>query len=149
MILDEAANIAPIAELPQWLSTAGGNGLHLVVVFQDLSQVAARSGRHIAAGILTLCSSKLILGGIADPDTLHALSTFIGCYDHEMTSYTSGYTSGSTLQPGSNSTSFSTSPSWERRPVLEPGQIARIPRPRLAHRWHPLLDQHSRPVARP
>jgi type IV secretion system protein VirD4 len=81
MILDEAANIAPIAELPQWLSTAGGNGLHLVVVFQDLSQVAARWGRHIAAGILTLCATRLVLGGIADPDTLTALSNFIGAYD--------------------------------------------------------------------
>ncbi|MHB8319307.1 MAG: type IV secretory system conjugative DNA transfer family protein [Acidimicrobiales bacterium] len=116
MILDEAANIAPIADLPQWLSTAGGNGLHLVVVFQDLSQVAGRWGRHIAAGILTLCSTKMVLGGIADPDTLNALSGFIGQYDRVMTSYSNG--------PGGNTVSTSI----QRQAVLEPGQIAQMAR---------------------
>ncbi len=125
MILDEAANIAPIADLPQWLSTAGGNGLHLVVVFQDLSQVATRWGRHIASGLLTLCSTKLILGGIADPDTLAALSGFIGSYDRTMISHSTGYTSGNWMQPGQTTTSTTTS--TQRQPILEPGQIAQIP----------------------
>ena len=124
MIFDEAANIAPIADLPQWLSTAGGNGLHLVVVFQDLSQVATRWGRHIASGLLTLCSIKLILGGIADPDTLTALSAFIGFYDRTMTSHSTGYSSGNWMQPGQTTTSTTTS--TQRQPILEPGQIARI-----------------------
>ena len=124
MILDEAANIAPIAELPQWLSTAGGNGLHLVVVFQDLSQVASRWGRHVASGMLTLCSTKLILGGIADPATLSALSAFVGQYDRTMTSRSEGQSS-SWMQPPTQTVSTQTS--IQRQAVLEPGQIAQIP----------------------
>ena len=41
-VLDEAANTAPIP-LPNVVSEAGGQGLHLVVAFQDLSQAASGS----------------------------------------------------------------------------------------------------------
>ncbi len=127
MLLDEAANIAPITELPQWLSTAGGNGLHIVVVFQDLSQAASRWGRHVADGLLTLCTVKLILGGIGDPTTLRALSEYIGNYDRAMYSHTRG----SSLTSMGNgmlmmAPSKSTTVSYHRQAVLEPGQIAQI-----------------------
>ncbi|MBS4728272.1 TraM recognition domain-containing protein [Mycobacterium sp. SM1] len=42
-VLDEAANTAPIP-LPNVISEAGGQGLHCVVAFQDLSQARARWG---------------------------------------------------------------------------------------------------------
>lgn len=105
----------------------GGQGLHLVVVFQDLSQVAARWGHHIAAGILTLCSSKLVLGGIADPGTLSALSQFIGQYDRILTSTTTGYSTPANFLHGGSQATRSTSTSIQRQPVMEPGQIAQIP----------------------
>ncbi len=50
-VLDEAANTAP-TPLPTVVSEAGGQGLHLVVAFQDLSQAHARWGRA-ADGFLT------------------------------------------------------------------------------------------------
>jgi len=74
--------------------------------------------------LLTLCSTKLILGGIADPATLTALSSFIGQYDRTMTSHTSGQ-STSWMQPPTSTTSTATS--TQRQPILEPGQIAQIP----------------------
>ncbi len=37
--LDEAANIAPIHDLPAMVSEGGGQGVHLMACFQDLSQV--------------------------------------------------------------------------------------------------------------
>ena len=79
----------------------------------------------IASGLLTLCSTKLIFGGIADPDTLTALSAFIGSYDRTMTSHSTGYSSGNWMQPGQTTTSTTTS--TQRQPILEPGQIAQIP----------------------
>lgn len=47
-VLDEAANTAPIP-LPNVASEAGGQGLHLVVAFQDLSQ-AQRAGARLRKG---------------------------------------------------------------------------------------------------
>jgi type IV secretion system protein VirD4 len=42
--LDEAANIAPLAELPSIASEGGGQGLTLLAAFQDLSQARGRGG---------------------------------------------------------------------------------------------------------
>jgi type IV secretory pathway TraG/TraD family ATPase VirD4 len=78
-VLDEAANTAPIP-LPNVASEAGGQGLHLVVAFQDLSQARARWGRA-AEGFLTLFPEKLILSGMADRDTAEMLSRMSGEYD--------------------------------------------------------------------
>ncbi|MCV7142903.1 type IV secretory system conjugative DNA transfer family protein [Mycolicibacterium fortuitum] len=78
-VLDEAANTAPIP-LPNIVSEAGGQGLHLVVAFQDLSQARARWGRA-ADGFLTLFPEKLILSGMADRDTAEMLSRMSGEYD--------------------------------------------------------------------
>lgn len=78
-VLDEAANTAPIP-LPNIASEAGGQGLHLVVAFQDLSQARARWG-SAAEGFLTLFPEKLILSGMADRDTAEMLSRMSGDYD--------------------------------------------------------------------
>jgi type IV secretory pathway TraG/TraD family ATPase VirD4 len=45
--LDEAANIAPLAELPAIASEGGGQGLKLLAAFQDLSQARARWARRL------------------------------------------------------------------------------------------------------
>lgn len=63
-VLDEVANTAPIP-LPNVASEAGGQGLHLVVGFQDLSQARTRWGQA-ADGFLTLFPEKLILSGMND-----------------------------------------------------------------------------------
>ncbi len=65
--LDEVANIAPLAELPQIASEGGGQNLTLLAAFQDLSQARARWGTA-ADGFLTLsarsssCRGSLIPG---------------------------------------------------------------------------------------
>ncbi|GAB7072129.1 hypothetical protein JCM12141A_64200 [Mycolicibacterium hodleri] len=78
-VLDEAANTAPIP-LPNVASEAGGQGLHLVVAFQDLSQARARWGQA-ADGFLTLFPEKLILAGMNDRSTADMLSKMSGDYD--------------------------------------------------------------------
>ena len=83
--LDEVANIAPLGELPQIASEGGGQGLTLLAALQDLSQARARWGKA-ADGFLTLFGTKLMLPGIADTNTLEAVSTMLGEYDRQVVS---------------------------------------------------------------
>jgi hypothetical protein len=52
-LLDEAANIAPVHDLPALVSQAGGQSLQVVIGLQDLSQARARWGADAADGFLT------------------------------------------------------------------------------------------------
>ncbi|MGH8931915.1 MAG: type IV secretory system conjugative DNA transfer family protein [Egibacteraceae bacterium] len=78
LVLDEVANVAPIASLPALVSEAGGQGLHVVAAVQDLSQVRGRWGNDVAEGFLSLFQHVLVLGGIRDTRTLEAISTICG-----------------------------------------------------------------------
>ena len=75
-VLDETANIAPIPSLPAIASEGGGQGLQLLACFQDLTQARRRWGDQ-ADGFLTLFGIKIILPGVGDPRTLHAISTMV------------------------------------------------------------------------
>ncbi len=117
--LDEVANIAPVAELPQIATEGGGQGLALLAALQDLSQARGRWGQA-ADGFLTLFGSKLVLPGIADQQTLESISLALGEYDRKVVSETrtrswqTGSTRGRTV-------------STQRQRVLSPGEIANIP----------------------
>ena len=130
--LDEAANIAPLGELPAIASEGGGQGLVLLAAFQDLSQARGRWG-PAADGFLTLFGSKLILPGVADPQTLEAISLALGEYDREVVSHTRG-TGVDLLRPNRSRTV-----STQRQRVLPPGDIANIPAGRALYldglRW--------------
>jgi type IV secretion system protein VirD4 len=116
-LLDEVSNIAPIP-LPQIVSEAGGQGLHVVAVLQDLSQARNRWGEH-ADGLLTLFRVKYVLHGIVEARTLEALSQAVGEYDRLSVSY-------GVSQMGIQET-VSTTHSIQRQRVLSPGEIAQVP----------------------
>ena len=118
--LDEVANIAPLAELPQVASEGGGQGLQLLAAFQDLSQARARRG-PAADGFLTLFGSKLILPGIADAGTLETVSLALGEYDRQLVATTKARVPGQFYSQRSQTTST------QRQRVLSPGEIANIP----------------------
>jgi type IV secretory pathway TraG/TraD family ATPase VirD4 len=130
--LDEVANVAPIAELPQIASEGGGQGLLLLAVLQDLSQARARWGTA-ADGFLTLFGTKLVLPGVADQRTLETISTALGEYDRKVVSETQ------TKIPDRFSAQRSFSHSTQRTRVLSPGEIANIPAGHALHldgvRW--------------
>jgi type IV secretory pathway TraG/TraD family ATPase VirD4 len=130
--LDEVANVAPIAELPQIASEGGGQGLVLLAVLQDLSQARARWGTA-ADGFLTLFGTKLIFLGVADQRTLEAISTALGEYDRKVVTETRAQA------PGQWRTQRSFSHSTQRTRVLSPGEIANIPAGHALHldgvRW--------------
>jgi type IV secretory pathway TraG/TraD family ATPase VirD4 len=122
--LDEAANIAPLSELPQIASEGGGQGLAMIAAFQDLSQARARWG-PLADGFLTLFGEKLILPGVADPRTLDAISLALGEYDREVISTTRNPGGRGSVIPFAGGVSHTTS--TQRQRVLSPGEIANLP----------------------
>jgi len=123
--LDEAANIAPIHDLPAMVSEGGGQGAHIMACFQDLSQVRGRWGTDVADGFLSLFQTKVILPGIGDTKTLESLSIAIGEYDRVLQSQTSGFSYDHRSFFPSRSTSRTNS--IQRTRILEPGQIANTP----------------------
>ena len=89
LLLDEAANIAPIPNLDEIASTAAGQGIQLLSVFQDLAQIGARYGRR-SATIVNNHRAKLIGSGISDPETLNWASRVIGAGEFDQRSETAG-----------------------------------------------------------
>lgn len=77
VVLDEAANIAPIADLDTIVSTAAGHGIQLLTVWQDFSQIEARFGRRWPT-IVNNHRAKVLCPGSADPLTLDHMSSLIG-----------------------------------------------------------------------
>ncbi len=90
LVLDECANIAPLRDLATLASTGAGQGIQLVSVFQDIAQINAVYGRDRAPTIVSNHRAKVILSGIADPQTLEYLARLLGDEEVRQTSATSG-----------------------------------------------------------
>ena len=115
VVLDEAANVAPLAELDVLASTAAGHGVQLVSVWQDLAQLHARYGAR-AGSVVNNHRVKVFLSGIADPGTLEHASALIG--EAELRLWT-------TTVDGYGSTSFTESPA--RRRLVPADALRRVP----------------------
>lgn len=115
VVLDEAANVAPVAELDVLASTAAGHGVQLVTIWQDLGQLHARYGTR-AATVVNNHRAKVFLSGIADPQTLEHASTLIGEAEHD---------SFATTFDGRSASSTTRSPVMRR--LLPADALRRIP----------------------
>jgi type IV secretion system protein VirD4 len=113
MVLDEAANIAPLAELDSLAATCAGHGVQLVTVWQDLAQVHARYGPR-AATVVNNHRAKLFLPGITDPATLDHACRLLGDREVSLPSVTRGLSGGSTTMAP------------VRRPLLAPDALRRL-----------------------
>lgn len=89
VVLDEAANIAPLRDLDTLASTAAGQGIQLVSVFQDLAQLKDRWGTR-AATIVNNHRAKVIGAGTSDPDTLDYVARVLGDEEIRQVSSTAG-----------------------------------------------------------
>lgn len=78
IVLDEAANIAPVHDLDTVASTCAGLGIQLVTVCQDLGQLSARYGSERSRTIVNNHRAKLLLSGICDLPTLDLVSGLAG-----------------------------------------------------------------------
>lgn len=89
VVLDEAANIAPLRDLDTLASTAAGQGVQLVTIFQDLAQVQERWGVR-AQTIVNNHRAKIVGAGIADPTTLDWTARVLGDEEIRQVSSTAG-----------------------------------------------------------
>jgi type IV secretion system protein VirD4 len=115
IVLDEAANIAPLGDLDALASTAAGHGIQLVTVWHDLAQINARYGPR-ASTVVNNHRAKLFLSGISDPSTLDYASQLIG--DEEVML-------GATTRGGQGGPSTTSSPSARR--LAPPDALRRTP----------------------
>ena len=93
VLLDEAANICPVKELPSWCSTCPSHGITLVTVWQDRSQQRQRYTPDGAETIWNNSGAKVILSGLADRATAE-VTRLMGEEDHERTSASVDLASG-------------------------------------------------------
>jgi type IV secretion system protein VirD4 len=116
IVLDEAANIAPLRELDGLAATCAGHGVQLVTVWQDLAQVRARYGER-AATVVNNHRAKVFLPGISDPGTLDFASHLAGDQELPAPSVTRGARGERTV---------TTSPQVRR--LLPPDTLRRLPK---------------------
>jgi type IV secretory pathway TraG/TraD family ATPase VirD4 len=120
LVLDEAANVAPLPDLPLLMSDGGGRGMTTWTFVQSFSQLRARWGRDGADTIWGASSAKLLLGGCTETDDLERVSRLVG--DRWVPRHS--HTSRSGLIPVGE---HSTSTSRERERVLPVHDLARLP----------------------
>jgi hypothetical protein len=77
ILLDEAANIAPLHELPRMLSQGAGHGIRIASIWQSLAQMRERHG-HAADTILANSTAKLFMGSITDDPTRRYVADLLG-----------------------------------------------------------------------
>ncbi|MAT06398.1 MAG: hypothetical protein CL424_15275 [Acidimicrobiaceae bacterium] len=87
LILDELANIAPINNLGGIASTVASQGMQLVSVVQDLSQLHTRYGPNDANTIVNNHRALLLLTGVKDTTTLETVSKLLGNVEQTNASY--------------------------------------------------------------
>lgn len=85
-ILDELPNIAPINNLGGIASTVASQGMQLVSVVQDLSQLHNRYGSNDANTIINNHRALLLLTGVKDTVTLDLASQLLGNIEQNQTS---------------------------------------------------------------
>jgi len=78
VMLDEAANIAPLPDLPQLLAAGGGDGIVAAVVLQSLDQARGRWGQQAAGAMLDSATIRLVLPGLTSPQDLRDLAQLAG-----------------------------------------------------------------------
>jgi len=77
VLIDEAANIAPLRDLPGHLSQAAGYGIRIATIWQSIAQIRERYG-NAADSILANSTTKLFMGPITDEATRRYITTLLG-----------------------------------------------------------------------
>ncbi len=115
VVLDEAASVAPIHDLPKLYSHYGSRGILPVTILQSLAQGESVWGRTGIEQLWGAATIKLIGAGIDDEKVASDISKLVGDQDVATVSVTSG-------RSGSRSTSLTT------RPVITAAQVRALPK---------------------
>jgi len=78
VLMDEAANIAPLRNLAAWLSQCGDHGIVIATIWQSLAQIDQRYGRPARDAICAASTAQLFIPPLADPTTTSYLTNLLG-----------------------------------------------------------------------
>jgi type IV secretory pathway TraG/TraD family ATPase VirD4 len=131
-VLDEAANICRIRQLPALYSYYGSHGLPIITILQSYAQGIDVWGREGMRKLWSAANIRTYGGGVADPEFLEELSRLIGEHD-VITRSTSSSGSGWGQQSVSRQT--------RRQRVLDVAELHALPRGRMV-----VYSSGARPV---
>ncbi|MGH8939583.1 MAG: type IV secretory system conjugative DNA transfer family protein, partial [Actinomycetes bacterium] len=99
LALDEAGNTFRFPRLASLLATARGNGIQVLAVYHDLSQLERLYGREQARTVVSNARMRMLLPGVGDLETLRYFAELLGRARTEQRNITrarDGHTSTST-----------------------------------------------------
>ncbi|WML60960.1 TraM recognition domain-containing protein [Rhodococcus sp. AH-ZY2] len=122
-VLDEAANICKIEDLPRWYSHFGGRGIILITFFQSPSQGEKVWGREAFKSMVDACSVIWYGGNVEDDAFLSGLVDAVGTHyvDTESRSRPASFFSSSQA---------SVSSSWQKETIFEKRDLRALPKTR-------------------
>lgn len=120
VLLDEVANIAPLRDLPTYLSQAAGHEIRIATIWQSLAQLERRYGRD-SDTLLANSTAKLFMGPVTDDATRRYLTHLLGDADVPTTTTTAP----STGTGGQSRTTGTT-----QRPAASPRDLQQLGRDR-------------------
>jgi type IV secretory pathway TraG/TraD family ATPase VirD4 len=115
-ILDEAANVCRIEDLPDLYSHLGSRGVIPITILQSYKQGVRVWGEHGFDALWSAATVKVIGAGIDDADFADKISRLIGEHHVPETSVSHG------------STGRSVSTSRRRERIMDAGQVRRLPK---------------------
>jgi len=118
VILDEAANVCRLSELPNLYSHFGSRGISVMTVLQSGVQGEEVWGEKGLRKLWTAANLSLYAGGVSDERWLRELSALIGSRDVSRWSQSSGRGGATRSQ------------SWSREPILDVDELMALPRGR-------------------
>lgn len=78
MLMDEAANIAPVRNLASWLSQCGDHGIMIATIWQSIAQIDQRYGRPARDAICAASTAQLFIPPLAELTSAGYLSELLG-----------------------------------------------------------------------
>ena len=67
ILMDEAANIAPVRNLAPWLSQCGDHGIVIATIWQSIAQIDQRYGRAARDAICAASTAQVFIPPLAEP----------------------------------------------------------------------------------
>jgi type IV secretory pathway TraG/TraD family ATPase VirD4 len=131
-VLDEAANICRMRQLPAKYSFYGSMGLPIIAILQSYAQGVDVWGREGMRKLWSAANIRTYGGGVADPDFLEELSKLIG--EHDVTVRSTSHRAGGW-------TAESVSRSTRRERILDVAALHALPRGRMV-----VYSSGARPV---
>ena len=78
ILMDEAANIAPVRNLAPWLAQCGDHGIVIATIWQSIAQIDQRYGRAARDAICAASTAQVFIPPLAEPTSAGYLTELLG-----------------------------------------------------------------------